>query len=335
MLRASCFTSIAALVVCATSAIAQGDAVSQVREQLLANGGACVIKIEGLHATTDLLGKPSEMHVVNGVVSRGSARFVHGKVDVPLSTGQHARIMNVEPANDPKNDGVRVNLAFSGMTVPVVFVLPHGSLPTMTVGQIQELIAQAIEPASIAAARMPPPIRSSSEASQTPPPNASVRMTPTSPSVGPVGSNTFNPQTAPNLEIPAVAALAKRCKVSNGNSFVKQNGIESYSTTFNARESVIIDGVLQPPPPGFFRGNRAARMPQGFPVQIIDVRAMTDGEHDILHLVLQTNLPFFANVAFVFPKGQLGKLSEPEMEKVIAPFLALPGTFRPTNNDPL
>ena len=122
------FAPIVTVLFCATSAIAQGDAISQVREKLLANEGACVIKIEGLHATTDLLGRPSEMHVVNGVVGRGSTRFVHGKVDVPLNSGQHARIVDVQPAIDPKNDGVRVNLAFSGMAVPVVFVLPHGSL---------------------------------------------------------------------------------------------------------------------------------------------------------------------------------------------------------------
>ena len=148
-------------------------------------------------------------------------------------------------------------------------------------------------------------------------------MTPTSPSVGPVGGQTFNPQTAPNIKIPAVDALAAR--VTGSSSTVVQAGMEVGFSTFNARENVIVGGAIQPAPPGFFHGMRGARLNPGTVVKIMDVRAMDDGEHDILHVLLEDeSFPTFTNIALVFPKGDLSTLSEPALEKTVTPFFTLP-----------
>ena len=148
-------------------------------------------------------------------------------------------------------------------------------------------------------------------------------MTPTSPSVGPVGGETFNPQTAPNVRLPAVDALSARANGSS--STIVQPGMESGFSTFNARENIIVSGTIQPPPPGFFHGVRGTRLNPGSVVKIADVRAMDDGEHDILHFLLEDNsFPTFTNVAFVFPKGQLITFTEPALEKMVTPFFTLP-----------
>jgi hypothetical protein len=169
-----------------------------------------------------------------------------------------------------------------------------------------------------------------SAAGSTPQATASNRVrpgptsiTPTSPSVGPVGGQTFNPQTAPNIRLPAIDALAARSV--GGSATVAQVGLESGFSTFNARENIILKGAIQPPPPGFFHGMRMTRLNPGTVVKITDVRGMDDGEHDILHVLLEDDsFPTFTNVAFVFPKGTLSTLSEPTLEKVITPFFSLP-----------
>ena len=163
-------------------------------------------------------------------------------------------------------------------------------------------------------------------------------LTPTTPSFGPVGGPAFNPSTAPNLSLPAVDALSARIKAGNGMSTVVQPGLEDGMSTFLARENLVVDGVIQPAPPGFFRGMRGIRLNPGIAVQIFDVRALDDGEHDVLHLMLTDNLlPTIGNVAFVFPKGQLATMSEAALEKVVTPFFALPilrGGARPAATAP-
>ncbi len=145
---------------------------------------------------------------------------------------------------------------------------------------------------------------------------------------GVIGSQAFSPVTAPNLDLPGLAALRKRCMGGGGLVMLKTNDFTGITSAGLSRENIIVDGKLQPPPPGFFRGMRMANLHPGEVDRMLDIRAMTDGERDILHLLVGTSFPIFANIAFVFPKGTLGMMTEPQMEKLITPWIALPGTFR-------
>ena len=51
---------------------------------------------------------------------------------------------------------------------------------------------------------------------------------------------------------------------------------------------------------------------------------MDDGEHDILHFLLEEDFPAFTNVAFIFPKGQLSAVPEAALASMVSQLFTLP-----------
>ena len=140
---------------------------------------------------------------------------------------------------------------------------------------------------------------------------------------GSIGSETFDYKKAPLLSIPSVIALVQRFRAVNGVARLKVGAFQGTLNPDAARENVITDGNLPDLPACCFRGVRMAHFNAGETVIVFDVRAFTDGEHDVLHLVMETSFPIFGKVAFVFPKGKLGTMSEPELESLVAAWMTL------------
>ena len=315
---------------------AQNDPVSEIRNKLLANGSFYAIKISGLHSTTDVLGRPSEIRIVNGAVARGASQFLHGKQDYAIAPGQSVHVQTVTTSTDSKKDEFKLELAAGGLIVPVAFVLPQGSLANMTEPQLQALVDSLMSPLtntsygqSVAPSAPGAPVAA--------PPRDRAPAPPPAVQPGLIGSKTFYLRSASSVDAPALTAFSKRCMSNNGLVMLKTDEFTGITDMDASRENIIVDGSLQPPPPGFFRGNRMANLHPGEVDRIVDVRAITDGEHDILHLTVRTSLPLFGNIAFVFPKDSLKTMTEAQMRSLVEPWINLPGTFRlpPRESDSL
>ena len=282
-----------------TGAQAQ-DAIAALRNDYAGERAVCRVKTSELHATADLLGRPSEIRIVNGVISRGPSALIQGNRDVPIPAGQIVRVIGIEQRGTLKNDILRVTIEAAGTTIPIAFLQPKGSLGGMTEAQLQSLVAQVLEPvqraapsAQIGAGNSPRPQGTRAEPQRTPLPSENV-----------LDLNGF-------------------LKTHNGDAILKIEGVHAaMGTPDNTRDNVIIDGVFQPRPVGgIYRGMRDFVLWPNSQVQFIQLAAFTDDEHDILHLVIRAAIGGFAPVSFLLPKGQLSTMSKKKILETIEPFV--------------
>ena len=79
----------------------------------------------------------------------------------------------------------------------------------------------------------------------------------------------------------------------------------------------------------------------GFPpyqqVEVVDVLAASNADHDILKVIARAPIGAFIPIAFVVGKGELAKMTELQMMHLIAPVVGLPGERNPhpPDNDSL
>lgn len=291
-----------------SSAVAQDEAVSQLRSHLLANGGVCVVRIQGLHATTDMLGRPSEMRIVNGEVSRGAGAVLHGKADFVIPQGQSVRILDVQAGSDSKRDELKVRLAAGSSFIPVAFVLPQGSLASMSEQQLEAVVEPVLAPV------VPAPAHQTAEVSapaQLSGPRTVAQAQPQSASP----TSTRKPLDAPN-----VVELNGILKRHGGDALIVAEGVRAaMGTPDNTPDNLIVDGIFHPQPRGMHNGMRDINLWPNSQAQFLDLSAFTDDQHDYLHLVIRGTVGSYAPFTWVFPKGQLASMSKRQIMHDIDP----------------
>ena len=157
-----------------------------------------------------------------------------------------------------------------------------------------------------------------------PSPTPSPEQAPTAADPAVLGSEAFDYKKQPLLAIPSVAALLQRFRAIGGVARLRTGQFQGTMDPAMARENIITDNHLPDLPACCFRGTRMAHFNAGDNVIVIDVRAFTSGDHDILHFVMESSFPIFGNVAFVLPRGKLATMSEPELETLITSWMILP-----------
>jgi hypothetical protein len=280
-------------------------------------GGAhalCKVKVDGLHASTDLVGRPSEVHILDGAISRGSARFVHGGRDVSIPAGRTVRVMRIEQADTAKYDVLRVTVDAAGMVLPIAFLEPSGTLAHMTEAQLQSLMGQILEPLATSATSPANAGRAAVEPAAAPVRQSEPR--PAQPN-GVAPSRT----SLPSENVLELDAILKR---HNGDAILMIEGVHAVMQSPDyTRDNVIVDGVFQPRPAGgIYRGMRDMVLWPNSHVTFLQLSALTEDEHDVLHLVVRSDLGAFAPISFLLPKGQLSALSKLKIMQLMQPFIA-------------
>ena len=287
----------------ATKAAPQ-SAIDTLRSDFAGDRALCRVTMNGLHATTDVLGRPSEMRVTNGVLSRGASRFVHGSSDVPIAVGQLVRVAGIESGETAKNDVLRVTVRANGAAIPVAFLVGKGTLASMTEHQLQALIEQVFEPVQNTVPPAATAVRAGAAATPKPP------------------IEKAEPQRTP---IPSedVLELNGILKHHGGDAILKIEGVHAaMQTPDNTRDNVVIDGVFQPRQAGgIYRGSRDIVLWPNSQVQFVELSALSDNEHDILHLVVRAAIGGYAPISFLLPKGQLSTLQKKQIMQIMEPFV--------------
>ncbi len=135
---------LALLLISALSVSAQtapDTPVQQLRAALLGKS-PITVAAPGLHAATKVLVHPIDNRVLNGVVqTRALMGVLRGSDDHLLRPGEPVRILAVETASDPKNDILRLTIAnAAGAQAPVAFLLPAGTLASMSEAQLEQTV---------------------------------------------------------------------------------------------------------------------------------------------------------------------------------------------------
>ena len=289
----------------------------QALQRFIANSGAeWVVKISGLHITTNLMGRPSEMRIQNGVVSRGSSRWVHGDRDVPIPVGQIVRLQRVEAAQDAKSDLLRVYVVALGSIVPVSFVIPKGTLGSMNEPQMQALVETVFGPATVAR----PQQQAVGGAPHVGVPSGNAAAPSAVAQPNPASTNR-DPERTP-IPSESVLDLDGLLKKHAGDAIVKIEGVHAVMQSPDfVRDNIIVDGVFQPRARGMYRGMRDVVLWPNSHVTFQQLAAFTDNEHDILHLVVRSDLGAFAPFAFLLPKGELSSMSKRQIMATVDPFI--------------
>ena len=149
-----------------------------------------------------------------------------------------------------------------------------------------------------------------------------------------IGSESFDLAAVPDLGIPLVAQLRNFLLGGGGLITLKADGFQGTLHPGQARENIILDGNLQRVPECCFRGVRMNDLAPGQPLKVLQVRAFTDGGHDVLHLLVESQFPIFGNIAIVLPKDTLGTMSESQMESLLAPWIVLVGARTSSSSSP-
>ncbi len=121
-----------------------------------------------------------------------------------------------------------------------------------------------------------------------------------------------------------VAELNATLKNHNGDAILKIAGMHAAMQSPDyTRDNIVADGVFQPRPSGgIYRGMRDMVLWPNSHVTFLQLSALTDDEHDVLHLVVRSDLGAFAPVSFLLPKGQLSTLSKLKIMQIMDPFVA-------------
>ena len=279
------------------------DAITALRNDYGGPTALCRVRINGLHASSDLVGRPLEVHVVNGAIARGGFISVHSGRDVAIPAGQLVRITDISPVSTSKNDELRVTVAVDGYAIPIGFVLPKGSLATASEEQLQQLVGGVLESAQSA----PPPSPSA------PVTGAKTQQT--------AQQNLQAPQRTPlaNESIDELNAILKH---HNGDAILKPGGVRAAMITpENTPDNLIIEGVLQPRAQGMYHGMRDVALWPNTQVQFMELRAFSDEQHDYVRLVVRAPIGAFAPITWVLPKGQLASVSKKQVMQIIDPVI--------------
>ncbi|MGA8027418.1 MAG: hypothetical protein WB992_09745 [Bryobacteraceae bacterium] len=301
------------LLILIPSGWSQAAALQALQEYFTRNGSLCVVKLYGLHITSNVMGRPIEMRVQDGVVSRGASRWVHGDRDITIPLGQTVQFQRVEAAQDAKSDLLRVYVLAMGSVVPVSFVVPKNSLATMSAEQMQALVETVFQPAA-----------SAQPAEGNTPPSAHQNASPARPAV--TRPNPPSPdQSSERTPLPSenVVDLEGILRKHNGDAILKIEGVHAVMQSPDfTRDNVIVDGVFQPRSTGgIYRGMRDMVFWPNSHVTFMQLAAFTDNDHDILHLVVRSDLGAFAPISFLFPKGELSSMSKRDIMKTMDPFI--------------
>jgi hypothetical protein len=78
-----------------------------------------------------------------------------------------------------------------------------------------------------------------------------------------------------------------------------------------------------------YRGMRSMGFPPYQQVQLIDIKAFSDDQHDVLKIVARAPIGGFIPIAFLLAKGSLVNMTEPQLERLVDPVVGLPGQRNP------
>lgn len=292
--------------------LAQSDAIASLRLRLLRAGPNCILKINGLHATTDFFNRPAEMHIVNGLLSRGTSRVLHGKVDIPFPAGQHVQVIRVETVANNKSDALRLLLAAGNTAIPASFDVEKDHLLKMT----EEQLFALIDPILLLPQAPAEPARPIS------------RTAPAQPNPRPPVPEEKPSQ--PLIPTDAVQSIELFLRKNRQVTFRLEGLHGAMASPDFTRDNRIVSDVFEPRPASEIRkGVRDMRFPSGQQAEFVSLTPLASDGNDILRLIVRAPIGAFIPIAFVLPKDTLAAMSEEQIHQAILAAVILPPLVPP------